>query len=65
MPGMTGLDLIRRLTAQASTLPVIMVTGRPEPGLEAKVKAGGAVCLLRKPFETDALVICLEKALKI
>ena len=64
MPGMGGLGLIRQLTAQASTLPVIMVTGHPEPGLEAKVKAGGAVCLLRKPFETDALIGCLEEALK-
>jgi FixJ family two-component response regulator len=65
MPGMTGLDLIRQLAAQASRLPVIMVTGRPEPGLEARAAAGGAICLLRKPFETDALVGCLEKALKI
>ena len=65
MPGMSGLDLVRQLTAQASTLPIIMVTGRPEPGLEVKATAGGAVCLLRKPFETDVLVGCLEKALKI
>lgn len=65
MPGMSGLDLIRQLAAQGSTLPVIMVTGRPEPGLEAKAAAGGAVCLLRKPFETDALIDCLERALKI
>jgi FixJ family two-component response regulator len=65
MPGMSGLDLIRKLTVQASTLPVIMVTGRPEVGLEAKATAGGAVCLLRKPFETDVLIGCLEKALKI
>lgn len=64
MPGMSGLDLIRQLKAGGSTLPAIMVTGRPEPGLEAKAAAGGAVCLLRKPFETDSLIDCLEKALK-
>jgi len=65
MSRMSGLDLIQLLTARGSTVPVIMVTGRPEPGLEAKAAAGGAVCLLMKPFEDDALIGYLEQALKI
>lgn len=65
MPGMSGLDLLRRLKASGSKLPVIMVTGRSGVGLEAKAAAGGAVCLLMKPFEIDALIGCLNKALKI
>jgi FixJ family two-component response regulator len=65
MPKMSGLDLIQLLTARGSTVPVIMVTGRPEPGLEAKAAASGAVCLLRKPFEEDALIDYLERALNI
>jgi FixJ family two-component response regulator len=65
MPGMSGLDLIRQLQTRGSPVPAIMITGRPEPGLEAKATAAGALCLLRKPFETDALIQCLEKALKI
>jgi FixJ family two-component response regulator len=65
MPKMSGLDLIQLLTARGSTVPVIMVTGRPEPGLEAKATASGAVCLLMKPFEEDALIDYLERALKI
>jgi FixJ family two-component response regulator len=65
MPRMSGLDLIQVLTARGSTVPVIMVTGRPEPGLEAKVAAGGADCLLMKPFEDDALIHYLERVLKI
>ena len=65
MSRMSGLDLIQLLTARGSTVPVIMVTGRPEPGLEAKAAAGGAVCLLMKPFEDDALIGYLERALNI
>ena len=65
MPGMSGLDLIQHLTARGSTVPVIMVTGHSEPGLEAKASTSGAVCLLIKPFREDALIVCLERALKI
>ena len=65
MPKMSGLDLIKLLTARGSTGPVIMVTGRPEPGMEAKAAASGAVCLLMKPFEDDALIGYLERVLKI
>jgi FixJ family two-component response regulator len=64
MPGMSGLDLMRQLHAQGAAVPTIVITGRPEQGLEAKAAAVGAVCLLRKPFETDALIQCLERALK-
>jgi FixJ family two-component response regulator len=62
---MSGLDLLRRLKARGTGLPVIMDTGRSEPGLEAKAAAGGAVCLLMKPFKIDALISCLDRALKV
>jgi FixJ family two-component response regulator len=62
MPGMSGFDLKRLLAARGSARPVIMVTAHAEPDLEAKAAASGAVCLLRKPFETNALIDCLERA---
>lgn len=62
MPGMSGFDLKRLLAARGFARPVIMVTAHAEPDLEAKAAASGAVCLLRKPFETDALIDCLERA---
>jgi FixJ family two-component response regulator len=64
MPGMSGLDLQRLLTARNSDVPVIIITARAEPGLEAKAAAVGAICLLRKPFESNDLVHCLKKAVK-
>lgn len=63
MPGMSGVDLKRELTARENSIPVIMITARKEPDLEAKTAASGAVCLLRKPFGTEALIDCLERAL--
>ena len=63
MPGMSGFDLKRLLMARGSKLPVIMITARAEPELEARAKAAGAVCLLRKPIESKDLVSCLDRAL--
>ena len=65
MPGMSGFDLKRWLLAHDAGVPVIMITADAEPGLEARAAAIGAVCLLRKPFEADALTHCLERALKV
>jgi FixJ family two-component response regulator len=63
MPGMSGLDLKRALTAREKSIPVIMITARKEPNLEATTAADGAVCLLRKPFGTEALLGGLKRAL--
>ena len=65
MPGMSGLDVQRLLVTRDRRVPVIMITARGEPGLEAKAVASGAVCLLIKPFGADALIGCLEKALQV
>ena len=64
MPGMNGFELKRQLDQRHGKLPVIMITARSEPGLEAKAISSGAACFLRKPFETETLVNCLEKALR-
>ena len=63
MPGMSGIDLIRHLSGLQPSVPVIMITARTEPGLEAAAAASGAVCFLRKPFEASVLSECLRKAI--
>jgi FixJ family two-component response regulator len=63
MPGLSGLDLKRRLDEEACETPVIMITARLEEHLDADVLKIGVICLLRKPFEVDALILCLERAL--
>jgi FixJ family two-component response regulator len=64
MPGMSGLDLKDLLVTRGLNVPVIMITARAESDLEIKAAATGAFCLLRKPFETDALIDCLKRALE-
>src|SRR5262245_34199237 len=65
MPGMSGFDLKALLAARDSGVPVIMITARAEPNLEAKAAASGVVCLLRKPFPAAALLACVKRALDV
>ena len=64
MPGMSGLDLMKRLAAGGSTTPVVLITARSDTNLEAKAAAAGAAWLLRKPFEINELIECIEGAVK-
>jgi len=64
MPGMSGIELKRHLLASQCTVPVIMITARHDLDLEQKAVASGALCFLRKPFEADVLIRCLEGVLK-
>lgn len=64
MPGMSGLDLARLLAGRRG-VPVVMVTARSDLGIDAHAAAIGAICLLRKPFKTEALIDCVEKALRV
>jgi FixJ family two-component response regulator len=64
MPGMSGIELKQHLAACQCSTPVIMITARHDPGLEERALASGAACFLRKPVAADALIKCLERALK-
>ena len=64
MPGMSGLELSHLLAARIPPVPVIMITAVAEPSLKTKAAASGSVCVLKKPFEADALIDCLQSALE-
>ncbi len=60
LPGISGLELIERV---GHGLPTILVTARTERNIDDLARAGGALCLLRKPFEADDLAGCIRRAL--
>ena len=65
MPGMSGLELMKRLAARGgSTIPVVLITARSDSSLEVKATVAGAASLLRKPFEINDLIKCIEEAVK-
>jgi FixJ family two-component response regulator len=62
MAGLSGIDLKRRLDEGGHAPPLILITGRSEPRLLAEATASGAICVLRKPFDAEALLAGLRKA---
>ena len=63
MPGMSGLELQRRLGAEGHRFPVIVLTASPEAKVRARALAAGAFGFLGKPFSDDTLIACLDGAL--
>jgi two-component system response regulator FixJ len=56
MPGVDGLDLLRRLRTDLKKLPVVIMTGHGDVSLAVEAMKLGAVDFLEKPFEDDRLV---------
>src|SRR3954469_23416095 len=60
MPGMSGLDLQRRLNAMKSAMPVIMITGHGDIPLAVEAMRLGAVDFIEKPFESKVLLAAVR-----
>ena len=55
MPGMDGVETLKRIVAVDASLPVIMVTANADIGVTSKLLALGAVDYVPKPFDLDYL----------
>ena len=64
LPDGNALDLIPRLKAQDSTVPVIVLTAHASIDLAVRAIQQGAEQFLTKPVELPALLVILERALE-
>jgi two-component system, LuxR family, response regulator FixJ len=64
MPGMDGLALQEELARRSEILPVIVMTGHGDVPLAVRAMRAGAIDFLEKPFEQDALVASVKRALE-
>ncbi|MDG1458819.1 MAG: sigma-54 dependent transcriptional regulator [Pseudoprimorskyibacter sp.] len=62
MPGMDGIQFLRRLMLQDSTLPVIMITGHGDVPMAVEAMRIGAWDFLEKPFDLDRMAELARKA---
>ncbi len=60
MPGMGGLELLRRIRVLAPSMPVIVITSVMDPGLHRPVMDHAARARLTKPIAGDDLIHHLQ-----
>ena len=63
MPGMDGLELLRKLQELKNPVPVIVVTGHGDVSLAVEAMKAGATDFLEKPFDQDTVLSSVRAAL--
>jgi FixJ family two-component response regulator len=64
MPGPSGLDLQRALIAAGQDIPIIFVTAHADVPLTVRAMKAGALEVLTKPFDDQALLDAVYQALE-
>ncbi len=62
MPGMDGIQLLKKLMGADSSLPVIMITGHGDVPIAVEAMRVGAYDFLEKPFNPDKMTELAKKA---
>lgn len=64
MPGLGGLELVRRLQLLGVTLPVVVMTGHGDVPLAVEAMKAGVTDFIQKPFADSCLLQAVEAALE-
>lgn len=64
MPGLSGIDLLKRLKALGIGTPVIVITGHADVPLAVEAMKFGAIDFLEKPFDDETLLQSVRSALQ-
>ena len=64
MPGVDGIEMLRRLKGLSCRFPVIIMTGHGDVPLAVEAMKLGAVDFLEKPFDDDLLISMVTSGLK-
>lgn len=65
MPGLTGLQLLEKLSELKSTLPVIIITAYADVPTAVRAMQAGAVTFLEKPANDADLIAAIQQALNL
>jgi two-component system response regulator FixJ len=64
MPGIDGIEFIRRLRQQGFKVPVVVMTGHADVPLAVEAMKAGAVDFLEKPFSDDRFLEVIQSAIR-
>ena len=62
--GVGGLDLVDRLRAAGSLMPAVVITSRGDVPMAVRAMRAGVSDVIEEPVGREALVTCVEQALK-
>ena len=63
LPGMTGLELLKRLHTEGRQIPAIMITGNSDVTIAVNAMKAGALDFLEKPVAMEDLLASVDMAL--
>jgi two-component system, LuxR family, response regulator FixJ len=64
MPGLSGIDLLKRLKELKINVPVIVITGHADVPLAVEAMKFGAIDFLEKPFDDEVLIASVRSAMR-
>ncbi len=64
LPGLSGLDILKRVKMQNPAVPVLLITGYGDIPMAVKAVKEGAFDFIEKPFDEKVLINAVEKAVK-
>jgi PAS domain S-box-containing protein len=64
LPGRSGLELLKELSGRESYIPVIIITGEPNPAQVAELVRAGAYDFIPKPILKETLVNAVSRAVE-
>jgi two-component system, NtrC family, nitrogen regulation response regulator NtrX len=64
MPGMDGLEVLRKLHALDETLPIVMISGHGTTATAVEAIRSGALDFLDKPLSSERVIVTLQNALR-
>jgi DNA-binding response OmpR family regulator len=66
LPDADGLAICEQLTdaPETCTTPIIILSGKEQPGLVRRCRAAGCHYFLRKPFDPNALLVLIRQAIR-
>jgi two-component system response regulator FixJ len=63
LPGMSGIELLRRIVAATTDSTIIMITAYGDVPTAVLAMKAGAFHFVQKPFDAEALLVTVEEAL--
>ncbi len=64
LPGMSGLELLQRLSDEGHRIPAVMITGNADVEIAVRAMKASASDFIEKPVGRDELLACVERALE-